>query len=111
VLFQAQGFRPHLPVQAEFVQEAIDLGLVPPAAGAAGQGAAQVLAAVDVQVAQEVAEALQRCTSPTCARLAASGRTQTMAESTFGRGQNTPGGSRRTTATSARLCTNTARAP
>src|SRR5262249_8137753 len=58
MLFQVQGLRPRRSLQPQLRQQAIDLALVAPPARPAAQGAAQVLAAVNVQVAQETAEAV-----------------------------------------------------
>src|SRR4051794_19175024 len=57
VLIDVQRLGPVGPFQAQLGQRLIDLLLAVPAAGQADERAAQVLAAVHVQVAQETAEA------------------------------------------------------
>jgi adenosylcobinamide-phosphate synthase len=58
VLLRVERLGAECPLDAQLGQLAIDLVLGHPAARRAGQGAAKVLAAMDVQVAQEAAEAV-----------------------------------------------------
>ena len=90
------------------LEPGVNVGLGPLVAPEPGQDVADVLAAVEEDLAHQPVEPGD-VADP--ARRAASGRTATTAESTLGRGQKTDGGSPRTIDTSASAWTTTETAP